>query len=119
VFEQAPVTVGEVSERYGVPNQISRSTVVTVMERLRKKGYLERTPGADGVFRYHIAPSHGEVTTGLVARFVERTLAGSLAPLTAYFVGKQKLTEEEAAQLSRLLEKLETESKSSDNKEAK
>ncbi len=37
VSEHGSRTVGEVVDGYGTPHELSRSTIVTVMERLRKK----------------------------------------------------------------------------------
>ena len=52
-----PLSVGEVTARFGEPRGLARTTVLTVMERLREKGYLTRTKQA-GVFRY--APYAGK-----------------------------------------------------------
>jgi predicted transcriptional regulator len=100
------LTVGEVVERYGVPRSLSRSTVVTMMERLRAKGYLNRQQES-GVYRYAAVSGEAEVLSGIVQRFIERTLGGSLTPLTTYFSHRQRLTDEELEQLSHLLNKLE------------
>lgn len=102
-----PVTVGETVEGYANGRGLARSTIVTMLERLRKKGCLRREPGPNGVLRYAPQNAPGQVDEHLVRRFVERTLAGSLAPLAAYFAGQQKLTPSEVEQLTRLLEKLE------------
>jgi predicted transcriptional regulator len=102
-----PRTVGEVAEAYGAPRGLSRSTVVTVMERLRAKGYLEREKGPDGVFRYAPAAAQEEVMGGLIDRFIERTLSGSLTPLAAYFGRRKRLSPDEQRQLESLLAKLE------------
>src|SRR5438309_1554535 len=42
VADHAPVSTREVAERFGEPNGLARTTVATLMERLRKKGYLTR-----------------------------------------------------------------------------
>src|SRR5271166_3494475 len=83
VAEHAPATVGEVAAGFGEPNGLARSTVETVMERLRKKGYLARSRQA-GIFRYTATMAPQELMTGLVRQFVERTLAGSLLPFVNY-----------------------------------
>lgn len=102
-----PRTVGEVAEGYGAPRRLSRSTVVTVMDRLRAKGYLARQKGDDGVYRYAPVTPKEEVLGGLIERFVERTLSGSLSPLAAYFGRRKKLSPDEQRQLEDLLRKLE------------
>jgi predicted transcriptional regulator len=106
IAEQGPVTAGEVAEGFGVPQELARSTVVTMMERLRTKGYLTRIR-QDGVYRYASPVGRDALLGGLVQRFVEKTLAGSLSPLMAYFAGAQRLSPEELAQLEGLIRKLE------------
>lgn len=106
ISESGAVTVGEVVEGYGQPHQLSRSTVVTVMERLRNKGYLKRSK-QDGVFRYSCPIAPDEVVGGLIQRFVEKTLAGSLLPFAAYFARSERLSDTERAELERLIAKLE------------
>ncbi|MEO6213657.1 MAG: BlaI/MecI/CopY family transcriptional regulator, partial [Vicinamibacterales bacterium] len=44
-------TVGETLEQFGVPRQLARSTIFTMMERLRHKGYLGRRLH-NGVYEY-------------------------------------------------------------------
>ncbi len=51
IAETGPSTVGEVAERFGEPRGLARSTVLTMMERLRQKGHLEREQ-VEGVYRY-------------------------------------------------------------------
>ncbi len=103
------ITVGEAADAFGKARDLSRSTVVTMMERLRAKNFLTRAKGdGAGVFRYFAARQTGDVQRGLIARFVEKTLAGSLTPLAAYFANAHKLTPSEMAELRRLLAKLDS-----------
>lgn len=106
VSDQAPATAGEVCAGFGEPNGLARSTVETVLERLRKKGYLRRSR-RDGVYRYEPTRAPQEVMGGLVEQFVERTLAGSLVPFVTYFSKQNRLTDAELAELERLVAKLE------------
>lgn len=107
VTENAPVSVGQVTEGFAVPRGLSRSTVNTSIERLFKKGYLTRAP-EDDVFRYSPAAPSDEVLGNLVEQFVEKTLAGSLRPFVAYFSRKQPLSEAEVAELRELVNALES-----------
>jgi predicted transcriptional regulator len=106
VAEHGPVSGGEVSEGFGTPRGLTRSTTTTVMERLRRKGYLTRKPYG-GVFRYASPVPQEEILGGLVRHFVEKTLAGSLAPFVTYFTQTNKLSPDELAELQRLVAKLE------------
>lgn len=112
VTEHAPISVGQVTEGFAVPRSLSRSTINTSIERLFKKGYLTRSAGPeDDVFRYSATIPSEEVLSGLVAHFVENTLAGSLFPFVAYFARKQPLSAEEIAQLRQLVDSLEVKEK--------
>ena len=104
-----PVTVGEAETGFGDPANLSRSTIKTVLERLCRKGYLERVRRETGVWAYRSPIGETELLGSLVHRFVERTLAGSLDPFVAYFVrtGRGKLSPTELAELERLVLKLQ------------
>ena len=49
--EHGEASVGEVAAAFGEPRGLARSTVLTMMERLRAKAYLRRRQ-VDGVYRY-------------------------------------------------------------------
>ena len=68
-------TVAEVVERFGLPRGLARSTVLTMMERLRKKGHLTRQQ-VDGVYRYAPSTAPADAVQHAVASFVDRTLGG-------------------------------------------
>ena len=110
VAEQGAVSVGEAAERFGEPRGLARSTVLTMMERLRKKGYLDRRQVA-GVFRYASSSGPGELMRGAVETFVEKTLGGSVSPFVAYLSGREEVSETELAELEDLLAKLQSKRK--------
>jgi predicted transcriptional regulator len=108
ITQHAPVSVGQVTEGFALPRGLSRSTINTTVERLHKKGYLTRLSEFEGeVFRYSPALPSEEVLSGLVERFVENTLAGSLSPFVAYFARRKPLSQTDVAQLRALLDTLE------------
>lgn len=108
VAERAPVSVGEVAAQYGAPRGLARTTILTMMERLRKKGYLARAKEG-AVYRYSPRVAQAEVLRGLVRQFVEQTLAGSLSPFVAYLAEAKGLTADEEAELRRLVDAMEPE----------
>ena len=97
-------TVGEAAEGFGDDAGLARSTVLTMMERLRKKGLLERRT-ADGIYRYRLAVPAGDLTRRAVAEFVDRTLGGSLAPFVAYLAERERLSERQIRELEALLDR--------------
>jgi predicted transcriptional regulator len=107
VAEKRAASVGEVAEGFGAPRGLARSTVLTMMERLRAKRYLERRR-TDGVFRYAAKASPSELLQGAVASFVEKTLAGSVSPVVTYLAEREEVSDDELAELERLVEKLQS-----------
>lgn len=106
IVENGPGSVGELQARFGEPKGLARSTVLTMMERLRAKGFLVRRR-QDGIFRY--APrAGGDVLSGVVGRFVENALGGSLSPFVAYLSDRERISEDELRDLERALERLRT-----------
>jgi predicted transcriptional regulator len=108
VDEQAPVTARQVAERFGEERGLARTTVATVLERLRKKGYLTRRP-QEGGFEYSPRLSQPVVMQGLVQQFIERTLGGSVSPVVAYLTRTKKMTRTDLAELEQLVVRLKAE----------
>ncbi|HBL30392.1 MAG TPA: methicillin resistance protein [Acidobacteria bacterium] len=107
IAESGPSTVGEVVEGFGEPRGLARSTVLTMMERLRQKGRLERRQVA-GVYRYVSPASEGDLLRGAVQSFVEKTLAGSVSPFVAYLTETAEVSDAELAELEGLVSRLKS-----------
>lgn len=105
--ETGPASVGQVAEGFGAPRGLARSTVLTMMERLRQKGHLEREQ-VDGVYRYRAASSPGDLLRGAVQSFVEKTLAGSVSPFVSYLTEKSEVSDDELAELEQLVDRLKS-----------
>jgi predicted transcriptional regulator len=114
VAEHAPLSVGEAAEQFGEPRGLARTTILTMMERLRKKGYLIRQKDQARAFQYRPRVPQAEVMRGVVREFVEKTLGGSLSPFVAYLSEARDLPEEELAELRRLVDTLESQQKESE-----
>ena len=107
VSENGPLSVGEAAKRFGEPRGLARTTVLTVMERLRKKGFLCRTKDG-GAYRYAARVPQAEILRGLVENFIEKTLGGSLSPFVAYLSEAKDLSEEELAELRRWVDGMDS-----------
>ena len=83
IADSGGTSVAEAVEAFGSSRGLARSTVLTMMERLRRKGYLGRR-AAGGVYRYRARISSADLLKRAVGRFVERNLGGSLSPFVAY-----------------------------------
>ena len=108
VNERGQSTVAEAVEGFGAPRGLARSTVLTMMERLRKKGHLTRQL-SDGVYQYAPRTAHGAAVLQMVRNFVDRTLDGSISPFVAYLAERERLTEEEISELGALVARLQSE----------
>ena len=106
IADRGAVTVGEAADEFGVGRRLARSTVLTMMERLRRKGYLSRR-ATQGVFRYRACASSAELLKGAVQRFVERSLDGSVSPFLAYLSEAAELSEQERQDLERIVARLD------------
>lgn len=103
--ERGGATVGEATDAFGRDQGLARSTVLTMMERLRKKGLLERAK-VKGVYRYTSPSSAPELLRGVVERFVERTLGGSVSPFVSYLADTAQVSDAELEELEELVSKL-------------
>jgi predicted transcriptional regulator len=107
IADRGGATVGEVSEDFGTARGLARSTVLTMMDRLRKKGFLTRRL-AGGVYRYQARASSDELTQGAIRRFVNRNLGGSVAPFVAYLSDSARLTDAEVKELEAVVARLQS-----------
>jgi predicted transcriptional regulator len=112
VDQQGDATVGEIAAQLGESRGLARSTVLTMMERLRAKGYLRRRR-SDGVFRYSSTTGEKDVVHEAVGAFVEKTLQGSVSPFVGWMSRRGKVSDAELAALEALVEKLQSTRKGS------
>ena len=99
-------TVAEVVERFGQPRGLARSTVLTMMERLRRKGYLARRV-VNGIYQYVTRTAPSAAVRRAVQTFVDRTLGGTVSPFVAYLAERNELADEDVAELEALLSRLQ------------
>jgi len=107
VGEHHPVTVREVADHMADNKGLARTTVLTVMERLRAKGFIVRRKQGQ-VYRYSPKKSIAELTHGLVQGFVDNMLNGTLSPFFAYLSRSDKVSDEQLDELKRLVQDLES-----------
>ena len=79
VIDNHPVSVREVVNHVSKTTGQARTTVLTLMERLREKGVLKRRK-VKGVNRYSPRIAKAELMDALVGDFVEGVLGGSVSP---------------------------------------
>lgn len=110
IADNGPVSAPSAAADYGAPRGLAKTTVPTMMERLRAKDYLTRTKRS-GIYEYSAAVSKSDLLRDLVRDFVERALGGASSPLVAYLAEKRGLTRDELATLERSVEEMERQEK--------
>lgn len=105
VAEHGPIAAGRVAEALGEELGVARSTVVTVLERLRTKGHLTRRR-KDGVYLYASKVPHDRLMRAAVGQFVERSLGGSVLPFAAWLSERAEVSKEELAELREIVSRL-------------
>ncbi len=111
VAEQGDASVGEVAAAFGEARGLARSTVLTMMERLRAKAFLKRRQVDGGVYRYSTTRQQDDVVRSAVGNFVEKTLQGSVSPFVAWMSQRTVMTDDELAELEALVAQLQSKRK--------
>jgi predicted transcriptional regulator len=106
INDHHPIAVREVAGHFSRTRGHVRTTVLNVMARLCRKGYLTRRK-AEGIFRYSPRFPKGQLLRSLVHDFVHRTLGGSLSPFVAYLAQDADLSAGDVEELKELARDLE------------
>ncbi len=110
ITDHHPISVGQLADHVAATSGQARTTVLTTMERLRRKGYLRRKK-VQGVYRYWPKMAKDELLRQLVGNFVETALGGSLSPFVAFLADSGPLSDAELAALRRLVRDLDRQRK--------
>jgi predicted transcriptional regulator len=103
VWGGGEVTVTDVWTILAQRRQVSRNTVLTLMDRLEKKGWLKRR--ADGQTHYYSAAVPRATTLGqLVHRLVDAAFVGSAEALVLALLEGRGVSDEEARRIRQLID---------------
>jgi len=106
IHDHHPASVRQVAEHVSATKGHTRTTVLNVMARLSRKGYLSRRR-IDGVYQYSPRVPKADLLRRLVGEFVDKALGGSLSPFVAYLGQGAKLSDDDLRELKRLVAELE------------
>lgn len=106
IHQHYPATVRDVADHLAESRGLVRTTALNVMNRLVQKGFLTRKK-VDGVFQYSPRIARGKLFRNLIRDFISETLGGSVSPFVAYLADDAQLTQDELAQLRKLVNDLE------------
>jgi predicted transcriptional regulator len=103
------LTIAEIWEAIRSGRDVSRTTVLNLVDRLGKRGWLKRRKD-QGVFRYAAAVQRQSVEARLAADFVQEFFEGSAANLLMSLLGSQRISKADLQRLKRLLDKKSSDS---------
>lgn len=106
LWDDGPAAVREVHERLSAAGtDWSRSTVITLLQRLEKKGYVA-SDKSGFAFVFRAAVSREELVQQRMAELADDLCEGQWGPLLLAFTERQKLKPKEIAELRQLVERL-------------
>ena len=108
VAEHNPVRVGEVADHMATTSGQARTTVLTTMERLRRKKHLTRRK-LRGIWHYSPTQPTSELMERLVGEFIRTVLHGSVSPFAAWLANADGITPAEIQLLKQRILELEAE----------
>jgi BlaI family transcriptional regulator, penicillinase repressor len=107
IWSQDEATVTDVWDVLAKRRAVMRNTILTLMDRLAKKGWLERR--SDGqTHRYKATVSRAATLGGVVHRLVDAAFAGSADELVLALLEGRGVSEAEAARIRILIAKAKT-----------
>lgn len=106
VWELKEATVADVHERILAERKVAYTTVMTIMKNLNDKSYLKYRK--DGVtYVYSAAQEPEDVQYNLVGKLIDKVFKGSPSALIQTLVKNENLTEEERADIKKLIDEME------------
>jgi BlaI family transcriptional regulator, penicillinase repressor len=106
VWRLGAVTVRDVYEALAESRRIAYTTVMTMLNVLETKGYLEKDR-EERAYRYHATRPERAVIKSMVREFVDRVFDGASRPLLLHLVRDARLSPVERKAVQRLLEEAE------------
>lgn len=102
LWERAPLRAAEVAEALEGVRDWSPTTVRTMLARLSRKGALCHEAEGRG-FLYSPAVSREDCRAAESRSFVDRVFGGHTSPMLAWFVEEEDLSDEDLAELQKLI----------------
>ena len=107
LWDKAPQTAADLTQRIGKINGWTQATVKTLLARLVQKGAV--TAEADGRrYIYRPAIDRAEAVGEESQRFVDRLFGGRVSPMIAHLAEREALTDTDIAEIEALLRKLKS-----------
>ena len=97
-------TVAEIWREISKLRGVARTTVLNLVDRLEKRGWLTRRQ-AQGGYRYRAALDREETTHALASEFVDDFFGGKASDLVMTLLGNKSIKKDEVDRLRRLIDK--------------
>ena len=107
IGDKRAVTAREAADYFTETRGLAKTTVLSVIERLRGKGFLTRELSEEGVYLYAPATPKARMLRDLVGDFVNEMLGGSLEPVSAYLAQRTEVSDTELEELKAVVAALE------------
>lgn len=102
VWDKPGSSVPQLTDELLKHKDYARTTILTVVQRLHKKGFLTRKK-QEGSFRYYSTDSKESVMGNLTQRFIKKAFNGSASSLVQHLT-QTKLSSEELAEMRSIIE---------------
>jgi predicted transcriptional regulator len=96
-------TVTEIWEAVGQRRDVARTTILNLVDRLEKRGWLSRRK-VEGVYRYMPTIDRQALSADVAGEFVDAFFSGSAADLVMSLLGSRRISRDEVEQLRSLLD---------------
>ena len=107
LWDKAPQTAADLTQRIGKINGWTQATVKTLLARLVQKGAV--TAEADGRrYLYSPAVERADAVGEESQRFVDRLFGGRVSPLIAHLADREALSDTDIAEIEALLRRLKS-----------
>jgi predicted transcriptional regulator len=110
LWERGPSTVRQVWEQIHPEQKTGYTTVLKLMQIMAEKGLVKRDEAARSHV-YEASYSQEQVQRQVIGHVLERLFSGSAPRLVLQALSAKKASREELAEIRRLLDKMEGESK--------
>lgn len=99
---RAGASTSEIWQELAQKRRVARTTVLTMVQRLEKRGWLARIED-EGVLRFRATSSRDHTTDELTATFIEQVFGGSPERLVRNLLGSRRIKADELARIRQLL----------------
>jgi BlaI family penicillinase repressor len=104
LWNSVPLTANEVVEALESTTDWKPKTIMTLLNRLMKKGALDFEKEGRA-YRYFPRVREADCVRAETRSFLERVYGGALKPMLAHFLEEERLSEQEIDDLKRLLDR--------------